>query len=73
MEDDWTLASQVEATRALRDRSPRLVVLAPRGAWIGCGTLRVLRVRSRQDDSIELTAGYESYQRVAASRDHDRS
>ena len=69
MEDDWALAPQVDAARALGDRSPRLVVLAPRGAWIGCGTLRVLRVRSREDDSIELTAGYESYERVSASGD----
>jgi hypothetical protein len=68
MEDDWALAPHVDATRALRDRSLHLVVLAPRGSWIGRGTLRVLRVRSQEDDSIELTAGYESYERMPASR-----
>jgi hypothetical protein len=66
MEDDWALAREVDARRAMRDRALRLVVLVPRGSWIGCGALRVLRVRTHEDESIELTAGYESYERVHA-------
>ena len=38
------------------------MLLAPFGAWAGRGTLRVLRVRMHDDDSAELTVGYESYE-----------
>lgn len=65
------LVPEVEARRALRDYRIRLRVLAPFGAWTGCGVLRVLRCKidsaepfdSAQDDkgSVELVAGYESY------------
>ncbi|MBV8147821.1 MAG: hypothetical protein JO092_01875 [Candidatus Eremiobacteraeota bacterium] len=68
MEDDWALALEVDARRSLSDRALRLVVLAPRGSWIGRGALRVLRVRTHEDESIELTAGYESYERTHASQ-----
>ena len=67
MEDDWVLAPAVEVRRALRDRQLRERVLAPHGAWMGCGTLRVLRVRTAGDESIELTTGYDSYQRLLPS------
>ncbi len=66
------LVPEVQARRVLRDRRVRLRILAPPGAWIGCGTLRVLRLKaprdadpssSAQDDrELELIAGYESYQ-----------
>ncbi len=70
------LVPEVQARRALRGRRLRLRVLAPYGSWIGCGTLRVLRLkidepvalRLDQDDAgeadreVELTVGYESYQ-----------
>jgi hypothetical protein len=64
MEEDWALALHVDARRALRDRSLRLILVSPRGSWIGCGALRVLRVRAREDESIELTTGYEAYERM---------
>ncbi len=70
------LVPEVQARRALRGRRIRLRVLAPYGRWIGCGALRVLRLkidepgalRPDQDDAgqddreVELTVGYESYQ-----------
>ena len=62
--DDVTLAREVDARRALRDRRLKLSVLAPFGGWLGVGALRVLRVRTGDEDSAELVTGYESYRRV---------
>lgn len=60
------LVPEVQARRVLRDHSIRLRVLAPYGAWIGCGTLRVLRCKfapepHREGGEVELIVGYESY------------
>jgi hypothetical protein len=60
--DDLTFLPEVQARRALGGRPMRLKVLAPFGAWVGCGVLRVLRVRAHPyDDEVEVTVGYESY------------
>jgi hypothetical protein len=61
---DLMLVPEVEARRALRGRALRLFVLAPFGAWVGCGTLRVLRLKINDDESADLTVGYESYERL---------
>ena len=66
MDDDLVLTREIDARRALRDRRLRLSLLAPYGSWFGCGMLRVLRVKPREDDYVELVVGYESYERVAA-------
>jgi len=58
--DDLVLVPEVEARRVLRDRRIRLRVLAPYGSWIGCGRLRVLRLKM-YDAEVELTVGYEAY------------
>lgn len=58
---EYVLMPEVEARRALQGSSVRLSVLHPFGAWAGVGTLRVLRVRSLADDTVELVTGYESY------------
>jgi len=58
--EDLVLLPEVEARRALRDYRIRLRVLAPFGAWTGCGVLRVLRCRI-DDRAAELIVGYESY------------
>jgi hypothetical protein len=63
--DDLTLLPEVRARQQLRGRRIRSVLLAPFGGWAGCGTLRVLRVRMHDDESAELTVGYESYERLA--------
>ena len=55
------LMPERDARRALRGSSVRLSVLHPLGAWAGVGTLRVLRVRTLPDETIELVTGYESY------------
>lgn len=68
MNEDLVLVPEVRARRALRERRVRLQVLAPSGAWVGCGVLRVLRLKIREseigqeDKEVELMVGYESYQ-----------
>lgn len=61
MNQDFVLVREVEARRALRKRRIRLHVLAPHGAWMGCGALRVLRLKIGDDQTVDLTVGYESY------------
>jgi hypothetical protein len=63
--NEQMLVPEVQARRTLHGRRLRLSMLAPYGSWLGCGTLRVLRVRTNDDDSVDLTVGYESYERVA--------
>ncbi|MGA8098298.1 MAG: hypothetical protein WB810_06530 [Candidatus Cybelea sp.] len=45
MNEELILAPEVQARRVLGDRRIRLQVLVPHGPWIGCGILRVLRVK----------------------------
>jgi hypothetical protein len=61
------LLPEVQARRILGARPIRLRVLAPYGAWLGSGALRVLRMTLRQaqgdsaEGDVELVVGYESY------------
>jgi hypothetical protein len=59
--EELILVPEVQARRALRDHALRLHVLAPHGAWLGCGALRVLRLKINDDRSADVVAGYESY------------
>lgn len=61
--DDLVLMPEAAARRLLSDRPLSFALLAPVGPWLGCGTLRVLRVRE-SGERIELIAGYESYCRA---------
>lgn len=61
MSDDLILMPEVQARRVLADRPIRLHTLVPYGSWIGCGALRVLRLKIEEDGSTCLTVGYESY------------
>ncbi|MGC1379619.1 MAG: hypothetical protein WA814_01205 [Candidatus Baltobacteraceae bacterium] len=67
MSQDLTLLPEVQARHALRDRSVRMHVLAPYGAWLGRGALRVLRMKVNEDQSADLTVGYESYESCSAA------
>ena len=66
---------EVQARAALAGRRLHFSVLAPVGAWLGCGTLRVLRASAhtaRMSDGndqevIDLVCGYESYERMDVS------
>ena len=64
MNEELVLVPEVMARRALRARAVRLQVLAPIGPWVGCGALRVLRLKVYGDHSTEVTAGYEWYERL---------
>jgi hypothetical protein len=64
--DDLVLLPEVEARRALRGRRIRMHMVAPIGAWVGCGKLRVLRLSVRPavgdaEEIAELAVGYEAY------------
>jgi len=58
--EDLVLLPEVEARRALRGRRIRLQMVAPIGPWIGCGTLRVLRL-TETEEVAEIAVGYEAY------------
>jgi hypothetical protein len=62
--EELILAAEVDARRVLRGRRLRFSVLVPVGSWAGSGALRVLRLRTLQDESAELIAGYERYERL---------
>jgi hypothetical protein len=66
--EDLILAREVDARRALGARRVNFSVLAPYGPWVGCGALRVLRLKTADDDSAELVAGYERYERLELAR-----
>jgi hypothetical protein len=64
--EDLVLVPEVEARRALRGRRIRVQMVAPIGPWIGCGTLRVLRLTVQQaqdetEETAEIAVGYEAY------------
>jgi len=65
--EDVILVPEVRARLALENRPLHLHLLAPLGSWIGCGALRVLRLKINEDRSCDLTVGYESYQPVAGA------
>ena len=60
---DLTLMTEVQARAALSGRPVHISVLAPVGAWLGVGKLRVLRAAEHQG-IMELVCGYESYDRA---------
>ena len=66
--NDLVLMPEVQVRRLLRGRRLHLSVLAPVGSWVGCGVLRVLHLRPREDDAVDLIAGYESYESLEPAR-----
>jgi hypothetical protein len=62
---DLTMMTDVEARRALTGRELRYRVLSPLGAWLGRGSLRVLRVKAIEDNAagLDVILGYESYEK----------
>lgn len=63
------LLPETQARRKLAGRAVSLTVLAPLGGYLGCGALRVLRVRTGAasvpggEPLVHLDCGYESYVR----------
>ena len=59
---DLTLMTEVQARAALSGRPVSISVLAPLGAWLGVGRLRVLRAAEHMG-IMHLMCGYESYEK----------
>ncbi len=64
---DLVLLPWIEARRALGARPYVVRVLAPPYPATGCGVLRVLRVRERGDEPLDVVCGYERYRRLGAA------
>ena len=64
MNDDLILTSEAAVRRLLGQRVGAFSVLAPLGAYAGCGALRVLRMRQHGENRVELVCGYERYEPV---------
>ncbi|MFN2529532.1 MAG: hypothetical protein ABR584_12540 [Candidatus Baltobacteraceae bacterium] len=60
---DLALMEFLEARRLL-GRVTSFSVLRPVYPALGCGKLRVLRIREPDEERLEVIAGYESYERV---------
>jgi hypothetical protein len=65
MSADVTFAPFHEARAAFGDARIALRMLVPPWPALGVGQLRVLRVRDLAEAGIEVTAGYDTYERVA--------
>ena len=65
MHETLTMLSEVEARRQLAGVALTIAVLRPPYPALGVGTLRVLRVREVGVAPLELTVGYDNYERLA--------
>ena len=66
--DDLVMLPWTRARAALADRPLRVRVLTPPYGVVGLGTLRLLRVIALDgphDGALELTCGYEGYDRIS--------
>ena len=61
---DLVLLPWTEARGILGSRPVALHVLTPPYPAAGVGTLRVLRVRERPDEPLDVVCGYERYRRL---------
>ena len=61
---DLVLLPWLEAREVLGDRPVHVRVLVPPYRAAGGGVLRVLRVRERTDEPLDVICGYERYQRI---------
>jgi hypothetical protein len=62
--DQVGMMIEVEARRLLTDLPITLSILAPPYPALGCGKLRVLRVRE-SGGRYDVVAGYEAYEKLA--------
>ncbi len=64
MHESLTMLPEPQARRLLAGAELTLTILRPPFAALGVGSLRVLRVRERGTATLEITAGYENYERL---------
>lgn len=67
MHEALTMLPEAEARRLLTGYALTLTILRPPYPALGVGALRVLRVRERAAAVLEVTAGYENYERLTLS------
>ncbi len=65
MHESLTMLPEVDARRLLAGTALKIEVLRPPYPALGVGTLRVLRVREIAATGLELTLGYDNYERLA--------
>lgn len=63
---DLILMDHVEAREKLGGRIARFSILHPVVPSVGCGKLRILRIKDSDGRGVDVTAGYESYERIDA-------
>ncbi len=59
------MMTEVRARRILSERQVAFSILTPLYHALGCGKLRVLRIR-QTGERLEMIAGYESYERLVS-------
>jgi hypothetical protein len=64
MHETLTMLPEVEARRRLPGVAATFAVLRPPYPALGVGVLRILRVRELSEQPLELTAGYDAYERL---------
>jgi hypothetical protein len=64
MHETLTMLPHVQARRLLADTAHTLLVLRPPYPALGVGALRVLRVRELPAAPLEVTVGYDNYERL---------
>ncbi len=64
MHEALTMLPEVRARRYLAGQTVTLTILRPPFAALGVGTLRVLRVRETAPATLEVIAGYDTYERL---------
>jgi hypothetical protein len=64
MHGTLTMLPEVEARRLLSHFTLAFEIVRPPYPALGVGTLRVLRVRERSAGLLELSVGYDNYERL---------
>jgi hypothetical protein len=64
MHETLTMLPEVQARRLLAGTAVTLNVLRPPYPALGVGVLRVLRVRELPSAPLEVTVGYDNYERL---------
>lgn len=64
MSDDLILSPEVDARAALSGRKVSLRMLLPPYPAVGCGRLRVIRLKEAAEGTTELLCSYEGYERL---------
>lgn len=62
--EEFAMLPETVARRALADHPLALRVLRPPYPALGLGVLRVLRIKETPGERLEITAGYDGYEKI---------